>query len=146
MTKIENLECILLIDDDGAVNFINELIIKKAGIKTHIQIAINAQQGLDYLMRAGDFLEFSNSIQPGIIFLDINMPGMNGWDFLSEYKKLPKQQRDQTVVVMLTSSINPDDKQKGENHPEVVAFMNKPLSKDSIMEIIKSHFSKFSIE
>ena len=71
---------------------------------------------------------------------------MNGWDFLSEYKKLPKQQRDQTVVVMLTSSINPDDKQKGENHPEVVAFMNKPLSKDSIMEIIKAHFAKFPIE
>ncbi len=52
--------------------------------------------------------------QPGLVFLDINMPGMFGWDFLEEHKNLPSGQKAKIVVAMLATSLNPDDREKGE--------------------------------
>jgi CheY-like chemotaxis protein len=71
------------------------------------------------------------------------MPGMDGWGFLEEYNKLSEDQKAQIVVVMLTTSLNPDDREKAESDPNVGAFANKYLDEESLLEILKSNFPHF---
>lgn len=140
MKKYKDLNCILLIDDDDATNFVNKLIIEKASIDTDIATCLSAQEGLDYLTCEGAYTSQETYPQPGIIFLDINMPGMNGWEFLEEYKKLPEEQKAKIVVAMLTTSMNPDDEEAGKGNVSVKSFMHKPLREEMLYEIIENNF------
>ncbi|NBQ54251.1 MAG: response regulator, partial [Proteobacteria bacterium] len=78
LKKIDGLDCILLIDDDKATNFLHTLTIQDSGIAVKVQDVESARDGLDYLTCKGAFSHCSEFPRPGIIFLDINMPGMNG--------------------------------------------------------------------
>ena len=140
MIKREGLYCILLIDDDDATNFIHETIIKMADVDTHIEICNSARMALDYLSNKGEYAANTDYPQPGIIFLDINMPGLSGWDFLKEYDNLPSEQKAKVVVSMLTTSLNPDDQQKGNNDPNVERFLIKPLTVEKLTAIIDDNF------
>ncbi|WP_296618730.1 response regulator, partial [Marivirga sp.] len=77
--KSNKLDCVLLIDDDEATNFYHKLILEKENTGVYIQSVKSAKEGLDFLLCKGDYSDYP---QPGIIFLDLNMPGMSGWDFL----------------------------------------------------------------
>ena len=140
MKKYDGLNCILLIDDDDATNFVNKLIIQRASVDTEIKACTSAQEGLEYLTCTGKYESEDRFPQPGIIFLDINMPGMNGWEFLDEYKKLPDDQKAKIVVAMLTTSMNPDDQALGESNSSVESFMHKPLRENMLFEIIENNF------
>ncbi|NME67878.1 response regulator [Flammeovirga aprica] len=130
----EKLNQILLIDDDEPVNFLHEMIIKSSKLTdAKIEIKMLAQQGLE-------FLKSQSEDGPLLIFLDINMPRMNGWEFLDEFESLPSELVDNTIVVMLTTSLNPDDKSRGEKHPTVKKFMTKPLTKDGFQTVLEEFF------
>ena len=131
------IKCILLIDDDRATNFLNEIVIKKTDCTDQIQVAGGGQQALEFLKSglAG------KSPWPDLILLDINMPMMNGWQFLEEFKKLKMVKKDEIVIVMLTTSINPEDQAKAETIEEVSGFRNKPLTTDIIYELLQAHFT-----
>jgi CheY-like chemotaxis protein len=81
------------------------------------------------------------NIHPDLILLDINMPGMNGWEFLEEYNKLEKQFQSHAIVVMLTTSGNPDDKMKAKLFSSVSDFKTKPLTKEMLEDIIVKYFN-----
>jgi len=134
------LKKILLVDDDSATNFINEITIKKTGVDAQIVICTSAFQALDYLKSTGQYEHQEQYPQPCIIFLDINMPGMNGFEFLDHYDKLPEEQKGQLVVVMLTTSVNPDDRMRSENDQNIKGFISKPLTDDHLMKIIDTNF------
>lgn len=135
MRKINGLDFILLVDDDEATNFLNQRVIRKADINTEVQVANNGREALEYLTSTGKFSRMP-APEAGLIFLDINMPGMNGWEFLEAYKKLPEEQTRRIRVLMLTTSINPDEEKKAIDIPEVKGFIHKPLTPDKLEKAI----------
>ncbi len=136
--KNKKLNCILLIDDDEATNFYHRIILEQENLDVHIEAVKSAKEGLDFLLCKG---AYKNCPQPGIIFLDLNMPGMSGWDFLQEYDELSKDIHDRAVVTILTTSINPDDQEKAALIPAVKEFVHKPLTPEAFWKVVNENFS-----
>jgi len=131
---MKQLNCILLIDDDEPTNFLNKLTLEQAACATHIRIVQSGQAALDYL-RADEYP------RPDLIFLDINMPAMDGWEFLVQYRSLPQDKKAGTVVIMLTTSLNPDDEKRVLAIREVSGFEHKPLNQVRLGKLLNKYFS-----
>lgn len=132
-TKLKN---ILLVDDDKATNFIHEILIKKMDCTEKIVVRTNGLEALEYLKTR----ESIGDPQPDLIFLDINMPKMNGWEFLVEYEKLEKELQGRVILMMLTTSPNPADMDRANELNSVNGFKNKPLTREMLNEILQEHF------
>ncbi|WP_075342255.1 response regulator [Tenacibaculum agarivorans] len=138
---MSKLNCILLIDDDAATNMYHKIVIDRSEIANHVQVCIDGQDALNYLTNKGEYV--NNGVtypRPVLIFLDINMPGMNGFEFLDAYQLLPEEQKGNLIIMMLTTSLNEEDKVKAKSYKEVSGFLNKPLSKDVLDGIIEQYF------
>ena len=122
------LYSILLVDDDPADNFYHKIILEESEYVGSIQSVLNGQEAFSYLNN----LIQAEQILPDLIFLDINMPKMNGFDFLDEFQTLPASILDNCKIVMLSSSIHPADVEKAQKYPECIKYMNKPLSRASL--------------
>lgn len=120
----------MLVDDNKIDNFFHERVIKKYDPEISVIAIPFAETALEYLK------ETNARQQPELIFLDINMPGMNGWEFLEEYQKLPAENQQSMIVVMLTTSENPDDRAKALTHDILSDFRSKPLTKEMFDEVI----------
>ncbi len=129
----------MLIDDDDATNFIHQIIIKKSNIAEQIVTTLNGKQALEFLTKNGEDANTEHTI-PSLIFLDINMPVMDGWGFIEAYKELSESIRKQVVIVMLTTSYDPDDKKRALQIPEISEFEKKPLTFDIINRLMEKHF------
>ena len=126
----------MLIDDNSDDNFFHERIIRKNHAADSVVTRQNANSALDYLTS----LKNQGSGHPDLIFLDINMPGMNGWEFLEAYNKIDKRFHCEAIVVMLTTSCNPDDELKARESNVASDFKTKPLTQEMLEEIINKHF------
>jgi CheY-like chemotaxis protein len=133
----EKVGCILLVDDDEGVNFLNKMIIDECLTAKKVQVALNGKEALHFLKEKVDY---TKCLKPLLIFLDINMPVMDGWEFLDEYSQLEKHIKKHTAIVMLTTSFNPDDKKAAQKSNYVTAFKNKPLTEEALKEIVTQHF------
>jgi CheY-like chemotaxis protein len=137
----KKLNWVLLVDDNESDNFIHKRVIEKSGITDHIGIAENGQEALDFLsarLAPGTKKDLDN--RPELIFLDINMPVMNGWEFLEEYQKLAGQITSDQKIILLTSSKDPKDIRRAELALGKGCFQYKPLTLEMISEIMNSHF------
>lgn len=117
---------VIVIDDDAVVLFLHKVLIKKSPLPSNVKDFLDAGEALDYVKQV-------SSDQNVLIFLDINMPGINGWDFLSRLEQLPANQH--IFVVMVTSSINWSDRQQATKYSHVIDYQEKPLSKQACEEI-----------
>jgi len=124
---------VLLVDDDRICNFITETTLNKLGVAKEVHSALNGQEALDLL---NSYFLGDVSI-PDIIFLDLNMPIMDGFQFIDAFKKLDFPKKESILIVVLTSSINPNDlekaKQMGIDH-----YMTKPVSEEKVLALLKS--------
>jgi CheY-like chemotaxis protein len=134
-----NLNCILVVDDDEPTNFFTEMILQESGCVKHIKLVQSAQEALEYLIKSEEpGVDPELYPSPDLIFLDINMPAMNGWEFLEEYKKLSIA--DKIIVIMLTTSLFPEDQSKANEMPEISGFEHKPMTPEKLKDILHKHF------
>lgn len=113
---------VVIVDDDAVVLFLHKILVQRSSLSSSLYCFDN---GLD----AYSFLCSRNSEDPIIVLLDINMPAMSGWDFLD--KMVADGCNHNVWVVMVTSSINSSDRQKAEKYPNVIDYLEKPLSKEA---------------
>ena len=123
------LKHIMLIDDDNIFNFLNKQIIKIDNFAEKVSSHINAVNALEELKK---FSESNSECFPDLIFLDINMPVMDGWQFLEEFEKLPDRCISKCKVYMLSSSIDPEDIEKSRTFKTVKDFISKPLTEETL--------------
>ena len=136
------LSGILLIDDDETNNFLNERILKKLDIADHIRVFKNGKQAFDYLYNVseGHIDEGSaDYFKPQLLFLDINMPVMDGFEFLDLFGKLREDFKRDIKVVILTTSAHERDLEAAMRYP-IAEYVTKPLTLTKILEIIEKHF------
>lgn len=131
----KKLACVMLIDDNVDDNFYHERVIKKNNAAHKVVSIESAREAIEYL-------KTEKNLRPDLIFLDINMPGMNGWEFIEEYEKLDERLRGKVVVIMLTTSDNPDDHARAKKMTVLADFKTKPLTKEMLNEIILKYFSE----
>lgn len=119
---------VIIVDDDSVVLFLHKILIEKSGGFSLTDSFENAQDALS-------FIRENEPGNPLLVLLDINMPAMDGWQFLDELQEL--KFRDRILVAMVTSSINKSDHEKAKNYSEVIAFLEKPISKSALEDLHK---------
>lgn len=117
---------VMLIDDSEIDNFINHKMIEGCNFSEQVYIHTSSKSALEFLKN----LERIKGIQmmPEIIFLDINMPIMDGFQFVEEFEKLSAELRSKSKIVILTTSINPSDFELSRKFGNIVKYINKPLT------------------
>jgi CheY-like chemotaxis protein len=128
----------LLIDDDEVITMIHPAIIRRVDKDCQIDISKQSYEALDFLNK--QLAEGNNP--PDFIFLDINMPMMNGFQFLDKLSDQLIEFLRNSQVVMLSSSVDPRDIEKAKHYPIVKDFISKPLSIDYISNILNKDSNK----
>ena len=135
MKKI--LQCVMLIDDDHDDNYFHERAIRQLNDTTAIVVRNTGHEALTYLKLQNDRID----PHPDLIFLDINMPGMNGWEFLNEYNKLKKELQGLAIIIMLTTSDNEEDIARATEWSFVSDFITKPLTGEKMTIVCEKYFN-----
>ncbi|PHN06123.1 response regulator [Flavilitoribacter nigricans] len=118
--KNTNIQKVLLVDDNPADNYFHNIILSEEEFAEDIITHESTLEALEYLQKLGQK-------QPDIIFLDINMPRLDGWQFLKRYETLFPRIADRSIIFMLTTSINREDEKKADKTGMVAGFFKKPL-------------------
>ena len=126
-TKIKN---VLLIEDDEPTIFLTKLIFESIDFVENINACYDGNEAIQFLNQTGTEL-------PELILLDINMPGMDGWEFLEYFNKIDLANKENIKIFMLTTSIFEEDKQKALKNKNISGFLNKPLTINSLENIFK---------
>ena len=128
------LDLILLVDDNLDDNYFHRKVIKESKISEHVEVCTDGEEALEYMGKPD-----SNRV-PDIIFLDINMPKINGWEFLELYQKLEVDHDKEVIIIMLTTSPNPEDARRVQKSAILKRLINKPLKGEHLEEIIEKYF------
>lgn len=129
------LNSILLIDDSPSANFMHQMILDDIECSERLEFKKNGKEALDFLEDC-----HTEECKPDVIFLDINMPVMDGWEFLAKYEQLRRSTQNDPVVIMLTASHNPKDMMRAKEFYGVKDYLTKPLRKDRILKILEKEF------
>src|SRR5690606_22650878 len=124
---------ILLVDDEDIANFLIEKIVQSTGLAENIYKALNGREALK-------FFSEDKTNYPEVVLLDLNMPIMNGFEFLSAFQMLELKEKENILIILVTSSSNPDDIEKARSLG-IRHYLTKPISADSIKTIILNEFN-----
>jgi CheY-like chemotaxis protein len=132
---LENLKNVLVVDDNDTDLLIAKIVIEKSGFKGNIITKNSGKSALEYL----ESVKNNNDQWPNVIFLDINMPVVNGFVFLFEYEKMEQAFKDKCKIAVLTSSDNKTDMERFMVSDAVVDFVSKPISIEGFKTVAEKY-------
>lgn len=127
-----------IIDDDPIFIYGTKRLMQELDFCENILVYNNGQDAIDALQELND----KGDVMPSVIFLDLNMPIMNGWEFLDDFVKLPNNNAGEVTVYIISSSIDPRDLEKVKNYKVVNNYILKPITPkdlESILETLKQY-------
>lgn len=130
MKKVDNT-CI--IDDDPIFIYGTKRIMNEVGFSDNILVYNNGQDAIEGLTAMSD----EGKDLPSVIFLDLNMPIMNGWEFLEDFAKIPNKNVEKVTVYILSSSVDPRDLQRIKNYNMVSNYILKPISPNDLKSVLE---------
>jgi len=133
---VKNVSTILLVDDDLAINFLHKRLLTKLVVAESIVSRYNGAEAISSVRALNNSLTENDLV---LIFLDINMPVMDGWGFLENFKTICEELKYQWKIFVLSSSINPDDIQMARSNIFVSDYFSKPLMSNSI-DVLKEKY------
>lgn len=128
----------MLVEDDDVTMMLCKINIKKTNFAQNLICCNNGLDAITYLKHESEKSENERNI-PDLILLDINMPVMNGWDFLEEFQKNLISYFSKTSIKILTSSIDPRDIEKSKSFSTVNEFISKPLNRDILISLLEKN-------
>jgi CheY-like chemotaxis protein len=131
------ISCTLLVDDDETTNYLNQRLLRRMAITDTVLVAGNGQEALDLLHT--HCKQVASPTCPALILLDMKMPRMNGFEFLQAYAQRPPTENPAVVIIMLTTSLNPQDVAQMQGLP-IAGYLTKPLTREKISQVLEQHF------
>lgn len=136
----KKLNSILLVDDDKDCNFFHQRLINKMNCVDTINVVKDGREALDFLNSVPN----NKPLKPDIIFLDLNMPRMTGWEFLEEYEKLEHEKKAKIIIVMLATSLHTGDVERVEKYQNIInGYKTKYLDEKTMNEILEKFFQDY---
>lgn len=125
---------VLCVDDDKIALMISKINMQKTNFCNTIITVENGKEALDYIASQVTLPNANNKI-PNLILLDLNMPIIDGWEFLEIFSQKYKYLQNEVKIILLSSSINPDDKNRADENPFVLALIDKALGIDNLKSL-----------
>lgn len=130
-----NRPLVLIVDDDPGVLFLHEIIVTESKLHPEPKSFFDAEKALHFIS------EMDQTNQGILIFLDINMPKMNGWEFLDALEK--KTSKAEIKVVMVTSSLSKNERIKSKSYERIIDFWEKPIDEEHVAGLMEKFGSWF---
>ncbi len=131
MNAVQHHVC--LIDDDKIYQFTAKMILEATGLTSSIKTFFNGKEAIEYLTHPDNQRP---EILPDVIFLDINMPIMNGWDFLNAFELIQSSLPKKIVVYVVSSSVDESDIQKSKGYQTVTDYVIKPINREKYRNLL----------
>ena len=132
---MHRLKTILLIDDDFTTNFLHQKIISKTEIDAPVAVTNNASEGIDKLLELNETINDRSALV--LVFLDLNMPLLDGWGFLEIFKDMKLNFKINLFIV--SASISPDDKARAKSYPQVNGYLQKHLNVPTFRKLTEDY-------
>ena len=120
----------IIVDDDPFNNILCSIILKNLFGEVDIKTFTVPEEGLAFIEN-----EYMTNLEPAILFLDINMPTLTGWEFIEQYEKFSEEVKKQISIYILSSSVDQRDKDKAKANQYIKDFISKPLKRETILSI-----------
>ena len=130
-----NKKIIWIIDDDVIYQTIINKLIKKSGVFSTHSSFMNGKEAITSL---NNIVENNHELIPDIILLDINMPVMDGWEFMDEINRIKSKINKHIIIYIVSSSISLEDRNKSKTFTDIVGYIPKPISVEDLISIVES--------
>jgi CheY-like chemotaxis protein len=137
---MQKLAKVLVVDDDQTATFLHTQLLKQLAVADELLVAHNGIEALQTLAQTCD--EPDAFAEPLLVLLDVNMPVMNGVEFLETYPQHPLAQKCQLVIVVLTTSEHSRDLERIKTSPVVADILTKPLTREKVATILQRHYQR----
>ena len=134
------LNHIVLIEDNETTSFLNNRLLNRLGVARQVSSFSKADEALTFLWGETPAEPAEVPAGPDLVFVDLKMPGMNGFDFLERYSQLPATVQERTVVAVLTTSMHGADTARVAQYPNV-EYLTKPLTEEKMQRLLAKRFS-----